>query len=164
MDWTPEQISELTRLWGEGLTTAEIGKRLGISKNAVVGKAHRLHLPARPSPIKRTGPRPQIFRQTAASRPSQPSAPRLPQAPREPRIPTAAQQTSAAALKALANQPSAKRLPMMALSASTCRWPIGDPGDTEFHFCGERSLDGKPYCSAHASIAYVKMKPKTEAA
>ena len=57
-----------------------------------------------------------------------------------------------------------ERLPMMALSASTCRWPIGDPGDTEFHFCGERSLDGKPYCSAHASIAYVKMKPRTEAA
>ena len=43
MDWSPEQISELTRLWGEGLTTSEIGKRLGISKNAVVGKAHRLH-------------------------------------------------------------------------------------------------------------------------
>ena len=163
MDWTPEQISDLTRLWGEGLTTAEIGKRLGISKNAVVGKAHRLHLPARPSPIKRTGPRPQIFRQTA-QRSSQPSLPRAPQAPREPRVQTQAAQTSAAALRALANQPSAKRLPMMALSASTCRWPIGDPGDAEFHFCGERALESKPYCSAHASIAYVKMKPKTEAA
>jgi len=161
MDWTPEQISDLTRLWGEGLTTAEIGKRLGISKNAVVGKAHRLHLPARPSPIKRTGPRPQVYRQAA---PRQPSVPRAPQAPREPRVAAQAQQTSAAALRALANQPSAKRLPMMALSASTCRWPIGDPGDAEFHFCGERSLDGKPYCSSHASIAYVKMKPRTEAA
>ncbi|MCA0451754.1 MAG: GcrA cell cycle regulator, partial [Proteobacteria bacterium] len=66
MDWTPEQISELTRLWGEGLTTAEIGKRLGISKNAVVGKAHRLNLPARPSPIRREGaggaPRPVVPR------------------------------------------------------------------------------------------------------
>ncbi len=161
MDWTPEQISDLTRLWGEGLTTAEIGKRLGISKNAVVGKAHRLHLPARPSPIKRTGPRPAVYRPAT---PRQPAAPRAPQAPREPRAPSQSAQTSAAALRALANQPSAKRLPMMALSASTCRWPIGDPGDTEFHFCGERSLDGKPYCSAHASIAYVKMKPRTEAA
>ena len=53
MDWSPDQISELTRLWGEGLTTSEIGKRLGISKNAVVGKAHRLGLKGRPSPIKR---------------------------------------------------------------------------------------------------------------
>jgi GcrA cell cycle regulator len=157
MDWTPEQISELTRLWGEGLTTAEIGKRLGISKNAVVGKAHRLHLPARPSPIKRTGPRPQVFRQTATVRTS---APRL----SVPRAAPVAQPTSAQALRALANQPSAKRLPMMALNSTTCRWPIGDPGDAEFHFCGENALDGKPYCSSHASIAYVKVKPKTEAA
>ena len=158
MDWTPEQISELTRLWGEGLTTAEIGKRLGISKNAVVGKAHRLHLPARPSPIKRTVPRPQVFRQTATVRPS---GPRM-AAPRQ--TSQIAPPTSAQALRALANQPSAKRLPMMALNSSTCRWPIGDPGDVEFHFCGENALDGKPYCSAHASIAYVKIKPRTEAA
>jgi len=114
-----------------------------------------------PSPIKRTGPRPAVYRPAT---PRQPAAPRAPQAPREPRAPSQSAQTSAAALRALANQPSAKRMPMMALSASTCRWPIGDPGDTEFHFCGERSLDGKPYCSAHASIAYVKMKPRTEAA
>ena len=63
MDWTPERIADLTRLWNEGLTTSEIGKRLGISKNAVVGKAHRMHLSARPSPIKRSSrptlPRPQ---------------------------------------------------------------------------------------------------------
>ncbi|MBT7292761.1 MAG: GcrA cell cycle regulator, partial [Rhodospirillaceae bacterium] len=51
--WTPERIAEITRLWGEGLTTAEIGKVVGVSKNAVVGKAHRLGLPARPSPIRR---------------------------------------------------------------------------------------------------------------
>ncbi|MFN7189898.1 MAG: GcrA family cell cycle regulator, partial [Rhodospirillales bacterium] len=107
------------------------------------------------------GPRPAVYRPAT---PRQPAAPRAPQAPREPRAPSQSAQPSAAALRALANQPSAKRMPMMALSASTCRGPIGDPADTEFHFCGERSLDGKPYCSAHASIAYVKMKPRTEAA
>ncbi|MDA0228730.1 MAG: global cell cycle regulator GcrA-like protein [Proteobacteria bacterium] len=53
--WTPERIAEVTRLWSEGLTTAEIGKIVGITKNAVVGKAHRLGLPARPSPIRRQG-------------------------------------------------------------------------------------------------------------
>jgi len=53
--WTPERIAEVTRLWDEGLTTAEIGKIVGVSKNAVVGKAHRLGLPARPSPILRNG-------------------------------------------------------------------------------------------------------------
>lgn len=60
--WTDDRIAELGRLWKEGLSTAEIGRRLGISKNAVVGKAHRLNLPARPSPIRnpplRMAPRP----------------------------------------------------------------------------------------------------------
>jgi GcrA cell cycle regulator len=51
--WTPERVAAVTRLWNEGLTTAEIGRMIGVSKNAVVGKAHRLQLPARPSPIKR---------------------------------------------------------------------------------------------------------------
>ena len=54
MGWTDEQVEELKRLWGEGLTTGEIGKALGVSKNAVVGKAHRLALTGRPSPIRRT--------------------------------------------------------------------------------------------------------------
>ncbi len=63
MDWSPEQIGELTRLWGEGLTTSEIGKRLPASaRTPWSAMAHRLHLAARPSPIKRTGPRPQVFR------------------------------------------------------------------------------------------------------
>lgn len=53
MAWTDEQIDTLRKLWGEGLSTSEIGRQLGVSKNAVVGKAHRLGLPSRPSPIKR---------------------------------------------------------------------------------------------------------------
>ncbi|MBT6442284.1 MAG: hypothetical protein HOK61_07650, partial [Alphaproteobacteria bacterium] len=51
--WTPERVEQLKKLWDEGLTTAEIGKRIDVSKNAVVGKAHRLELPSRPSPIRR---------------------------------------------------------------------------------------------------------------
>jgi len=53
MGWNDEKIARLKKLWSEGLTTGEIGKRLGVSKNAVVGKAHRLGLKGRPSPIKR---------------------------------------------------------------------------------------------------------------
>nr|CAX84191.1 conserved uncharacterized protein [uncultured bacterium] len=56
MAWTEETISELTRLWAQGLSTSEIGRRIGMSKNAVVGKAHRLGLIGRPSPIKRAAP------------------------------------------------------------------------------------------------------------
>jgi GcrA cell cycle regulator len=134
MDWTPEQIGQLTRLWSEGLSTAEIGKRLGISKNAVVGKAHRLHLNSRPSPIKRVGPRPAVVRQPTHVRPAAPAA------------------------AAPVPQPAPMRI--VELSSQACRWPIGHPGDENFHFCTQRAIQGKPYCIEHSAVAYVKAKPK----
>ncbi|MFA7429502.1 MAG: GcrA family cell cycle regulator [Rhodospirillaceae bacterium] len=123
MVWTDERIEELKSLWSEGLTTGEIGKRLGVSKNAVVGKAHRLGLKGRPSPIKRA----------ATGAPAKP-----------PR-----------AKPAEAKQPPAKIRSVVDLSAHTCRWPIGDPREPGFHFCGAPSAPGKPYCAEHAAIAYV---------
>jgi GcrA cell cycle regulator len=137
MDWTSEQITQLTQLWRDGLSTAEIGKRLGISKNAVVGKAHRLHLDSRPSPIKRVGPRPAIVRHTTHVRPAVPPAAPAP-----------------------APQPAAPPR-VVELSNQSCRWPIGHPGDADFHFCTQRAIQGKPYCVEHAAVAYVKAKPKT---
>jgi GcrA cell cycle regulator len=135
MDWTPEQINQLTRMWNDGLSTAEIGKRLGISKNAVVGKAHRLHLDSRPSPIKRIGPRPAMARSLVHTRPAAPVAAAPAPAPRPaPRV--------------------------VELSSHSCRWPIGHPGDAGFHFCTARAIQGKPYCVEHAAVAYVKAKPK----
>lgn len=139
MDWTPEQISQLTRMWNDGLSTAEIGKRLGISKNAVVGKAHRLHLDSRPSPIKRVGPRPAIIPRQAPHPARQPAHTHSAPAP--------------------AREPTPPRV--VELSSQTCRWPIGHPGDPGFHFCTERAIQGKPYCVEHAAMAYVKVKPKT---
>lgn len=135
MDWNPEQISQLIRLWGEGLSTADIGKRLGISKNAVVGKAHRLHLAARPSPIKRTGPRvPRLSRPVVHVRPAVQTQAPMPTPPPAPRV--------------------------VELSNQACRWPIGHPGDPGFHFCTDRAIQGKPYCIEHSALAYVKPKPK----
>lgn len=127
MVWTDERIEELKALWAEGLTTGEIGKRLGVSKNAVVGKAHRLGLKGRPSPIKRPG---------AAT-------------------PTAAAPKPARPKPAEAKQPPAKIRSVVDLSAHTCRWPIGDPKEATFHFCGAPCIPGKPYCAEHAAIAYV---------
>lgn len=146
MDWTTEQIAELTRLWSEGLTTSEIGKRLGISKNAVVGKAHRLHLAARPSPIKRTGGRPAVFRTTV----------RLPGAPRPARLRPAIGPGEAPA-------PRPAREPQRwtgEVSNNICKWPIGHPGDPDFRFCTDKALVGKPYCAEHCAVAFVKVKPK----
>ena len=137
MDWTPERIAELTRLWNDGLATSEIGKRLGISKNAVVGKAHRLHLSARPSPIRRMILRSPIVR-----------APRPVAEPRHH-----------AAVPA-APQPAPMPERVVELSNQACKWPIGHPNEPGFHFCGERAIVGKPYCQAHTAVAYVRAKPK----
>ncbi|MBO1328452.1 GcrA cell cycle regulator [Acetobacter suratthaniensis] len=86
MEWTDEIIAQLKELWGEGLSTAEIGRRLSITKNAVVGKAHRLGLPPRPSPIRRDG-KPKVAAAEKAEKPATPAAEAAPQpaasAPRE---------------------------------------------------------------------------------
>jgi GcrA cell cycle regulator len=123
MVWTDERIEQLRELWAEGLTTGEIGKRLGVSKNAVVGKAHRLGLKGRPSPIKRS------------------KTPR--QAPAAPK------------------EKDQKIRSVVDLSAHTCRWPIGDPREPGFHFCGAPSMANKPYCEKHAAIAYVGSSSKS---
>lgn len=158
MDWTDEQISRLRALWADGHSTAEIGRRMGISKNAVVGKAHRLNLSARPSPIRRV--------------PGQPAAPRAPRpAPmraveRPPFTPRAFTVVGAGATLRPAPQPqprlAAPPPPPPRLSNATCCWPLGEPGKPGFRFCADRALAGKPYCEAHAAQAYVRARPKHE--
>ena len=143
MDWTPEQIADLMRLWNDGLSTSEIGKRLGITKNAVVGKAHRLHLSARPSPIKRVAMRLPLVKQ-----------PML-----KPAVNVAPPVAAPAAPAPQAHASAPKRA--VEMTPHSCRWPIGHPGDSGFHFCGDSALPGTPYCSTHAAAAYVKVKPKT---
>jgi len=129
MTWTDDRVAELQRLWDTGKSASEIGKILGVSKNSVVGKAHRLKLTARPSPIRRGSiakPKRKMI----------PVAVKIPVevAPlREPVIPR--QQRSGKGPK--------------------CLWPIGDPGDVDFHFCEEPSMPGKPYCSTHCARAYI---------
>lgn len=121
MAWTDEQIEELKRLWNEGLSTAEIGRALNVSKNAVVGKSHRLGLKPRPSPI--------------AGKKEEAAAPKK---------------------KAPAPKQEPQRVnDVVDLGPNMCRWPFGDPGDADFHFCGKPSTPGKPYCAEHCSVAYV---------
>jgi len=165
MDWTDEVIARLRLLWSEGHSTAEIGRRLGVSKNAVVGKAHRLELPARPSPIRRGGD-PEASRRSGPRRsvgPTLPplvSSPPMPaEAPRrvEPRVqaqPESAAPARGTLLRAVA-RPSGGR-------TIACCWPIGDPGTRNFRFCGADSLASKPYCAEHAQVAYVKVRERRE--
>ncbi|WP_426954710.1 GcrA family cell cycle regulator [Muricoccus radiodurans] len=152
MDWSTEAIDTLRALWAEGHSTAEIGRRMGISKNAVVGKAHRLHLSARPSPIQRE--RAEAATGTAGPRP----APRVAAAP-APRI-------APAPAVVAAPPPPAPRAPVVRpfqrVMARSCCWPIGEPGATDFRFCTAEAAGGKPYCAEHASIAYVKARDRRE--
>lgn len=138
MGWTDEQVEELKRLWEEGLTTGDIGKTLGVSKNAVVGKAHRLGLNSRPSPIRRSE---EETKESAGRKKTKPAS--------ESKQPAAAKK----------QEPAKKKLfTVNDLTSCSCRWPVGDPKDKDFHFCGKEALPDKPYCAEHAAVAYVSAK------
>lgn len=165
MEWTEETIARLRELWAEGLSTAEIGRRMGISKNAVVGKAHRLNLTARPSPIRRDG-QAAAHRPTLPRRVTGPTLPPLTTAPVAPVAPApAASQTPPAPARPEPARPAAVRaIPAYTPRAQTCCWPLGEPGTRSFRFCDATAIPGKPYCAEHAAIAYVKVRDRREEA
>jgi len=154
-EWSAERISDLARLWGEGITAGEIGRRLGVSKSAVVGKAHRLNLRPRQSPIKRAparGERKDHPWSAAATAKPQPAVSAsggvVPQPIRDPLKP-------GSAVRAATREDYAGR----GESRAACAWPIGDPRGPEFRFCGRRAVRRKPYCADHCAAAYVIARP-----
>jgi GcrA cell cycle regulator len=182
MVWDEETIRLLRELWAEGLSTAEIGRRLGVSKNAIVGKAHRLDLEARPSPIRRDPPK----LLSVSDKPAVEAAGRAKTLPPLPS--TVAPPPAAATLRTLRVVPAQPR-PVVAPPAATrpvqpnpapaqaapipgpiqvrrpsmaCCWPIGEPGTKTFRFCDDASMPGKPYCEEHAKLAYVRIKDRKE--
>ena len=181
MDWTDEVIDRLKALWAEGHSTAEIGRRLGVSKNAVVGKAHRLSLAARPSPIRRGQPgeaarRPSIRRVTGPTLPTM----AVPVPP--PALPAPVVVSRPAPVREVASLPSPSPAPVAVpapVAAArppglravgraaggrlvACCWPIGEPGTRSFRFCDDESMPGKPYCATHAALAYVRVRDRRE--
>ena len=161
MDWNDEAIARLRALWDEGHSTAEIGRRMSVSKNAVVGKAHRLNLPARPSPIRRdavgTGP----ARPPAARRVTGPTLPPLPAVVIEPtREVAVAQPVPPAPSRA----PVLRQVPLVRSRNVDCCWPIGEPGTKSFRFCDAEATPNKPYCFEHAQLAYVKVRDRRDEA
>jgi GcrA cell cycle regulator len=154
MDWTAEAIERLRAHWAEGHSTAEIGRRMGISKNAVVGKAHRLNLPARPSPIRRG---------SLGAEPRQPVARPVRPAGMAPRttLPSSPVVVAAVAPVAAPPPPVVRHFPRLS-AAKSCCWPIGEPGQPGFRFCTSDAIGGKPYCPAHAAVAYVKARDRRE--
>jgi GcrA cell cycle regulator len=170
MEWNDDIIVRLRSLWAEGHSTAEIGRRIAVSKNAVVGKAHRLGLAARPSPIRRDGPaaisaRPQQPRRVVgptlpplvAAEMTETHQP-LPRRPAQAAIAPAQRPTVAAAPPPLVRAVPASR----PIRHSACCWPLGEPGTKSFRFCDVDALHGKPYCSEHAQLAYVRVRERRD--
>jgi GcrA cell cycle regulator len=161
MEWSDEVVARLRALWADGHSTAEIGRRLGVSKNAVVGKAHRLDLPSRPSPIRRDGtgsPRPRAPRRVTGPTLPPLNCTRTPLA--APRAPFALD--VAASATASQSVPRAPVLSSYTGRVVPCSWPLGEPGTKSFRFCDDGSLPGKPYCEAHAAIAYVRVRDRRD--
>ncbi|WP_225766602.1 GcrA family cell cycle regulator [Inquilinus sp. Marseille-Q2685] len=134
MSWTEERVAQLRQLWGNGKSASEIAEILGgVSRNAVIGKAHRLELSGRPSPIKRKEDEEEEVAVTAAA-----EAP--PAVEKVPAKPVPERKSGGATI--------------LNLTERMCKWPIGDPRDKDFHFCGKAAHGNLPYCAEHAAIAY----------
>jgi GcrA cell cycle regulator len=145
MEWSSERIEQLRSLWQEGLSASQIAVSLGgITRNAVIGKAHRLGLTGRPSPIKN--------RPVGVSRPRPPRRPRVEvSAPRVMAPPVPPRRIEAPPPVETEDGPGAT---ILTLTDRICKWPIGDPRHADFHFCGRASAEGLPYCTDHARRAY----------
>jgi GcrA cell cycle regulator len=158
MSWTDERIALLRTSWESGMTASQIAEALGegVTRNAVIGKAHRLGLEARPSPVK-VG---EIVEDlvdgvvaavegvigAAGEAIAAVVAPRAaPKRPARPVVPAKPAKTT-----------------LLDLSEKVCKWPIGHPGETDFHFCGKPSQSSFPYCTEHCAIAYQAQLPRRD--
>jgi GcrA cell cycle regulator len=167
MVWNEETVAQLRSLWLEGHSTAEIGRRLAVTKNAVVGKAHRMNLLARPSPIRREQaegdrPRPRPPRHVVGS--TLPPLPAVGEAPARPTPPTVPARVERPAPAPAATPPRLAPVPPSQIRTVACCWPIGDPGTKSFRFCDAPAVPGKPYCAEHAALAYVKVRDRRDEA
>lgn len=134
--WDEEREALLRELWTTGLSAAEIGRRIGVSKNAVIGKRKRLDLPPRPSPLQRI----YVKRESKPKVAGKVTLAPLPSVERPVKVAPTPKPAAPAVYKRIVS----------------CCWPIGHPGTASFRFCGEQSDPGRPYCLEHAKLAYVK--------
>lgn len=136
MSWTDERVEQLKQLWTDGLSASQIARQLGgVTRNAVIGKVHRLGLAGRATPARTERPRMQVARRPARPRP----APVI-QAPiieKEPLV-----------------DEHGRKKNMLTINDRMCKWPIGDPSQPDFHFCGHPPKPSSPYCDAHCVKAF----------
>lgn len=153
LSWTDDRVALLRRLWEDGQSASKIAAQLGgVTRNAVIGKVHRLGMSGRAKPGEEVAaPVPKAVEIETAIAVVEMEAPEpvaiLAHRP-APEFPTPAPAAEPVALVV------SQRVTIMDLREAMCRWPIGDPTTPEFRFCGGRSITGLPYCTQHAEIAY----------
>jgi GcrA cell cycle regulator len=206
MSWTDERIERLKELWSQGVTASHIADELGgVSRNAVIGKAHRLGLQSRPSPVKPNephegpaaapeaapAPAPEVEpapweeedddTSEAAAPAADSGADSAPQAPARPepqirsvgpggfvrQVPGDQQSPipPAPPRRLVPAKPSAEvadKTSLLDLNEKICKWPIGHPGEPDFHFCGASANPGFPYCVEHCGVAYQAQIPRRD--
>jgi len=206
--WTDERIEQLKTMWEKGMTASQIAEELGgVSRNAVIGKAHRLGLQSRPSPVKanetpRKKPAPPVKKAapaptrteetaTAAPAPAPAATPPLRTTTPAPASASAAESTPTPAPRIVSVGPGgflrqgpgdqqapippapprrlvpakpsaeiADKTSLLDLTEKICKWPLGHPGEPDFHFCGEKVNPGFPYCVEHCGRAYQAQLPR----
>ena len=154
MSWNDERIELLKKLWSEGFSASQIAAEIGgISRNAVIGKVHRLGLSGRAKAPAAVAPRARKPR-SASSRPSGFGRGNLAYAlrisPEDQTEPDLAPRADVFENVV----PIGQRCSILELNESTCRWPLGEPGREDFAYCGGHTVEGLPYCGYHARIAY----------
>ncbi|MDO9223447.1 MAG: GcrA family cell cycle regulator [Caulobacter sp.] len=148
MGWTDDRVATLKKLWLDGLSASQIAKQLGgVTRNAVIGKVHRLGLSGRAAPSQPARP---VFK---APRPARPVT-AAPAAPRRMVAETVSNTPSTPMPQPIHRIEEPGSATVLTLGAHMCKWPIGDPSSDGFTFCGRRNGEIGPYCREHAQVAY----------
>ena len=189
MSWTDDRVEVLKKLWVEGQSASQIAKELGgVTRNAVIGKVHRLGLSNRAtsssssksdtksktsvksmSDPKRVSNKTSTSKVTSANSPLEPRSnvtslrrQIIPAGQPLPPQPSANEISPEALARVSEIEKKAKRISLLELTERTCKWPVGDPATEEFWFCGLPSQAGKPYCEAHVGVAFQPMSQRRD--
>ena len=184
MSWTDERVEILKKMWGEGQSASQIAKELGgVTRNAVIGKVHRLGLSNRAtsnsSSKSEAKPKaaPKVEAKAAASKEAPKVAEPVAEKPSNvtplrrqiipagqplPPQPSANEISPEALARVSEIEKKAKKLTLLELTERTCKWPVGDPATPDFWFCGLPTQTGKPYCEAHVGVAFQPMTSRRD--
>ncbi|PIT70270.1 GcrA family cell cycle regulator [Bartonella tribocorum] len=166
MGWTCERVELLKKLWSEGLSASQIAAQLGgVSRNAVIGKVHRLKLPGRgktapgsarvqKTPAASSSSSPRTRRNTSTVSPISTSSVNVEETALKTEFVAEEVKEVDMSTKSNVVVPISRQLNLLQLSENTCRWPVGDPLSADFHFCGADSDENSPYCAFHAKLAF----------